>query len=200
MTPSHIAQHLSHHSRIDHQSCKHAHPRQSPSYIPRAVLKPTEIPPLTLQHNVLHTHLAAFAASQSSSLTTSITSLPSSSPVDLRERRSSLLPNSPSPPIDWHQRHTQSPNTTGLSCGLRSLLEEEKKLITVNQQIKATLTDLLNCEGVKQDRQYCLWVQRKLMDAERELREGRRHSVYCCTLRGSEGSWEVDGDPLQANL
>lgn len=159
------------------------------------------------QHNVLHTHLAAFAASpsnspasQSSSLNTSITSLPSSSPVDLRERRSSLLPNSPSPPIDWHKRHTQSPNTTGLSCGLQSLLEEEKKLITVNQQIKATLTELLNCEGVKQDRQYCLWVQRRLMDAERELKEGRRHSVYCCALRSSEGSWEVDGDPLLANL
>ena len=29
----------------------------------------------------------------------------------------------------------------------------------VNQQIKATLTELLNCEGVKQDRRYCDWVQ-----------------------------------------
>ena len=49
--------------------------------------------------------------------------------------------------------------------------------MNVNQQIKATLTELLNCEGVKQDRRYCVWVQRRLMDAEKELKEGRRHSV-----------------------
>ena len=72
--------------------------------------------------------------------------------------------------------------------------------MNVNQQIKATLTELLNCEGVKQDRWYCVWVQMRLMDAERELKEGRRHSVYCCALRSSKGSWKVDGDPLQANL
>ena len=148
------------------------------------------------QHVDLHTHLAAFAASpsnspasQSSFFTTSITSIPSSSPANLRERRSSLLPSFPSPPIDGHQRHNQSLlNTAELCCSLGDLLEEERKLVNVNQQIKTTLTELLNCEGVKQDRRYCAWVQRRLMEAERELKKGRRHSVCCCALMSSKGS------------
>lgn len=158
------------------------------------------------QQDVLHTHLAAFAASPSNSpvsslLATSINSIPSSSPAELRERRSSLLPDFPSPPIDGHQRHNQSLlNTAELRCGLGDLLEEERKLVNVNQQIKTTLTELLNCEGVKEDRRYRAWVQRRLMDAERELKERRRHNVCRCALRSSKGSCEVDGDPLPANL
>jgi hypothetical protein len=58
---------------------------------------------------------------------------------------------------------------------LEDLLKEERRLMDVNQQIKATLTELLNCEGVKHDQRYRVWVQRRLMDAERELKEGRRH-------------------------
>jgi len=157
------------------------------------------------QHDALHTHITALAASsptsptsQSTFLTTSITSIPPSPPPELRERRSSLLPSFPDPLIDMHQRHIQSPNTEALCCGLGDLLEEERKLINVNQQIKTTLTELLNCESVKQDRLYCVWVQSRLIDAEMELKEGRRHSVCCCALRRSEGSWDVDGDPLQA--
>ncbi|KAL5346642.1 hypothetical protein ACLOAV_008349 [Pseudogymnoascus australis] len=114
------------------------------------------------QHDVLHTHLAAsaaspsnFPASQSSSITTSI---PSSSPADLRERQSSLLPSFPSTPNDGNQRHNQSLlSTAEMCCGLGDLLEEERILMNVNQQIKTTLTELLNCEGVKQDRRYCAW-------------------------------------------
>lgn len=47
----------------------------------------------------------------------------------------------------------------------------------VNQQIKTTLTELLNCESVRSDRLYSVWVQSRLMDAERELKGMRRHSV-----------------------
>lgn len=57
------------------------------------------------------------------------------------------------------------------------MMEEEKKLVQVNQQIKTTLTELLNCESVRQDRLYSVWVQSRLMDAERELKGARRHSV-----------------------
>jgi hypothetical protein len=50
------------------------------------------------------------------------------------------------------------------------------KLMNVNQQIKQTLTELLNCESVRADRRYRTWVQTRLMDAERELRGERSAS------------------------
>jgi hypothetical protein len=54
---------------------------------------------------------------------------------------------------------------------LREIEEEENKLKNVNEQIKCTLTDLLNCEGVKGDRRYRRWVQTRLTGAEKELAE-----------------------------
>jgi len=48
--------------------------------------------------------------------------------------------------------------------------EEEGKLKDVNLQIKSTLTDLLNCERVRRDERYRVWVQTRLMGAERELK------------------------------
>jgi hypothetical protein len=54
--------------------------------------------------------------------------------------------------------------------------EDETKLKMVNQQIKSTLTELLNCESVRGDRRYRMWVQTRLMDAERELKRDRARS------------------------
>ncbi|TGO55421.1 hypothetical protein BCON_0092g00040 [Botryotinia convoluta] len=61
--------------------------------------------------------------------------------------------------------------------------EDEQKLKDVNQQIKTALTDLLNCESVKGDIRYRKWVQTRLMDTERELKERRTRS---CERRRSE--------------
>jgi len=61
--------------------------------------------------------------------------------------------------------------------------QDEVKLKSVNQQIKSTLTELLNCESVRGDRRYRMWVQTRLMDAERELKGGRSRS---CERRRSE--------------
>lgn len=66
---------------------------------------------------------------------------------------------------------------------IEEIEEEEQKLKNVNQQIKTTLTDLLNCESVKSDLRYRKWVQTRLMDTERELKEGRSKS---CERRRSE--------------
>lgn len=66
---------------------------------------------------------------------------------------------------------------SGSCTGTSEVLEEERKLVQVNQQIKTTLTELLNCESVRSDRLYSVWVQSRLMDAERELKGARRHSV-----------------------
>ncbi|ELR04572.1 hypothetical protein VC83_03114 [Pseudogymnoascus destructans] len=54
---------------------------------------------------------------------------------------------------------------------------DARKLHDVNQQIKSALTELLNCESVRGDRLYRAWVQRRLMEAEMELKEGRRMSA-----------------------
>lgn len=54
------------------------------------------------------------------------------------------------------------------------LAAEEAKLFDINEGIKRTLTELLNCDAVRSDRSFRSWVQRRLMDAEKELRSGRR--------------------------
>jgi hypothetical protein len=87
--------------------------------------------------------------------------------------------------LDDHE-HALSPQTSrssthapsaSASSELDALLAEEAKLLRCNRQIKSTLTELLNCESVRRDRGYSAWVQRRLMEAEMELKEGRRHSV-----------------------
>jgi hypothetical protein len=50
---------------------------------------------------------------------------------------------------------------------------DENKLQNVNEQIKCILTDLLNCEGVRGDGRYRMWVQTRLMGAEKELTGSR---------------------------
>ena len=54
--------------------------------------------------------------------------------------------------------------------------QDELKLKSVNQQIKSTLTELMNCESVRGDRRYRMWVQTRLMDVERELKTERTKS------------------------
>ncbi|CAG8957745.1 hypothetical protein HYFRA_00000083 [Hymenoscyphus fraxineus] len=60
---------------------------------------------------------------------------------------------------------------------LHEIEEDQMKLKDVNQQIKTTLTDLLNCESVRSDNRYRKWVMEKLMAAEKELKENR--SLSC---------------------
>ncbi|KAH8687434.1 hypothetical protein BGZ60DRAFT_363240 [Tricladium varicosporioides] len=66
---------------------------------------------------------------------------------------------------------------------LEEIEEEESKLKDVNQQIKSTLTDLLNCKGVRSDQRYRTWVQTRLMDTEKELKNSRSRN---CERRRSE--------------
>lgn len=53
----------------------------------------------------------------------------------------------------------------------------EIQLADVNHEIKTTLTEMLNCESVRNDGKMRLWIQTKLMDAEMELRRQRRSST-----------------------
>jgi hypothetical protein len=55
--------------------------------------------------------------------------------------------------------------------------DESHKLAEINQQIIATLTELLNTESVRSDDKSRAWIQEKLMEAEHQIRrERRRHS------------------------
>ncbi|KFY77824.1 hypothetical protein V499_02887 [Pseudogymnoascus sp. VKM F-103] len=70
---------------------------------------------------------------------------------------------------------------------------DARKLHDVNQQIKSALTELLNCESVRGDRLYRAWVQRRLMEAERELKEGRRMSASGGRRMEGFGEVRVEG-------
>ncbi|KAL5113784.1 hypothetical protein ACEQ8H_008320 [Pleosporales sp. CAS-2024a] len=48
------------------------------------------------------------------------------------------------------------------------------KLAEINQQIIATLTDLLNTDSVRADDKSRAWIQEKLMEAEHQIRRQRR--------------------------
>jgi len=86
---------------------------------------------------------------------------------------------------------------------LGAIEEDEHKLQDVNLQIKSTLTELLNCESVRGDGRYRMWVQTRLMDAERELTKarkgscGRRKSVDVGSLRDQfDVRRETDGGEM----
>lgn len=66
--------------------------------------------------------------------------------------------------------------------------EEGRTLYDINQQIKATLTELLNTDRVKHDDHFRAFVQSKLMEAEMELKgQRRRRSSEAC----SHGSYAL---------
>ncbi|KAF1937508.1 hypothetical protein EJ02DRAFT_426554 [Clathrospora elynae] len=58
-------------------------------------------------------------------------------------------------------------------------MEESHKLAEINQQIIATLTELLNTECIRSNEKQRAWIQERLMDAEHQIRrERRRHSSH----------------------
>ncbi|GKT59982.1 hypothetical protein ColTof4_00123 [Colletotrichum tofieldiae] len=55
-----------------------------------------------------------------------------------------------------------------------AVAEEEQRLFDVNEGMKRALMELLNCEQVRSDSSFRMWVQCRLMDTEKELRSERR--------------------------
>ncbi|PSN64399.1 hypothetical protein BS50DRAFT_602111 [Corynespora cassiicola Philippines] len=53
-------------------------------------------------------------------------------------------------------------------------IEDSHRLCEINQQLKATLTELLNTDSVRADGKYRAWVQGRLMDAEQQIRREKR--------------------------
>ena len=71
---------------------------------------------------------------------------------------------------------------------------DEDQLLDVNRQIKATLTDLLNHPGVRQNISFSSWVKDRLMDTAIERRELRKLRCERRSVGGMSGSEdEFDG-------
>ncbi|KAH8156826.1 hypothetical protein CIB48_g11421 [Xylaria polymorpha] len=146
------------------------------------------------QHEELRQRLDELSPSSSSLSTTTTLSFaasttatsPSVSPTRSfmgRDRPSSSSKLSPSPSRDQRRTSTSHTRMSRLDCRVRtgqneSLVGEvaagEQKLYDVNEGMKRALTELLNCEAVRQDRVMRTWVQTRLLETEKELRRGRR--------------------------
>lgn len=57
---------------------------------------------------------------------------------------------------------------------LAHMISEETKLFSINEGIKRSLTELLNCETVRCDQALRQWIMGRLLEVEQELRVGRR--------------------------
>lgn len=90
----------------------------------------------------------------------------------------------------WSQSHSVATSSPSDVAGEASLYE-------INQQIKTTLTELLNCNSVKHDKMFRAWVQTRLMDAEHQLKRQRkrRSSVSQETMRTFEHSFSGHSAP-----
>ncbi|KAL2136982.1 hypothetical protein VTI74DRAFT_11164 [Chaetomium olivicolor] len=129
------------------------------------------------QHESLRQHLDELRPTRQTSICTPVTPSPATSPT--------RLSHSPDGPRRG-PHHTFSlpvrksslgglPHEHGHETGaLAEVAVEEAKLCDVTEGMKRALTELLNCETVRGDREFRTWVQRRLMDTERELRSGRR--------------------------
>jgi hypothetical protein len=171
------------------------------------------------QHDALQKHLESISQSPSSTTSTASSPLMSISPISpasfstsyhtqQHHRRSSAAsyatpsispiaesPLTTSPPStrpELPNRRSSLPPTLSGSPSLSEIEEGELKLMNINQQIKAALTELLNCESVRKDRRYRMWIQTRLMDAERELKGSRSLS--------RNRRWSVDVGNVSAHI
>jgi hypothetical protein len=56
-------------------------------------------------------------------------------------------------------------------------IKKRAMLSKLNNEIKSTLTGLLNCAGVRGDARYRGWIQTRLMDTERRLSTSRKEQL-----------------------
>ena len=112
-------------------------------------------------------------------------SMSPTSPTSNRSMTSSFASLSP---VASHPSPQLPPLTHYRSEPVAHDTHEEERLFEINQQIKATLTELLNTASVKHDGSFRAWVQSRLMDAEVELKKQRRRKS--CHEREKEAQAE----------
>lgn len=105
-----------------------------------------------------------------------------SSPEDTAARISiGSSPFSTSPTSERFERTNIFQLQRTLSDAAEGEALEIKRLVEIDQHIKNTLTELLNCKSVRQDSAARTWIQDRLMETQMELkRERRRRSSGSC--------------------
>lgn len=141
------------------------------------------------EHETIRRHLNALSSdtsASSSACTSSSTAVtsPALSPTrasafghkrtDSALRRASM--DAPRPSPRCHGRRSRaSPDMTGVDpTTLAEMLSEEARLFTINEGIKRSLTELLNCDATRGDQAFRQWIMTRLLEVEKELRSGRR--------------------------
>ena len=119
---------------------------------------------LQYQHDTIRSSLDMIRASSTDSTTTS----PSLSPT----RSSVPRPFPASPPAGRRDNRTLEAALDESVLG--EVAAQEQRLVDVNEGIKRALTELLNCDLVRGDKSFRMWVQSRLMETEKELRSRRR--------------------------
>ncbi|KAF9880671.1 hypothetical protein CkaCkLH20_01713 [Colletotrichum karsti] len=143
---------------------------------------------LQSQHEELRQHLDQIR--HINTCNTSLASSPSVSPTRSACSPFGQYPNAaPSPSSSGRRHHSRSRRSSLSSPKARrssslapiadettiwAVAEEEQRLFDVNEGMKRALMELLNCEQVRSDSSFRMWVQCRLMDTERELRSERR--------------------------
>ncbi|KAK1589907.1 uncharacterized protein LY79DRAFT_516825 [Colletotrichum navitas] len=140
------------------------------------------------QHEELRQHLDQIRPM--TTCNTSLSSSPSVSPTRSTCSPFGQYPNASSGGGGGGRRHhgrSRCPSLSGPKARRSSSLapiadettiwavaEEERRLFDVNEGMKRALMELLNCEQVRSDSSFRMWVQCRLMDTEKELRSERR--------------------------
>lgn len=111
-------------------------------------------------------------------------SLPFGLPMSTSSPEFQSLSSSPASPTDYTSTYPTitEPVPTGPSTSRQASVDdmhtdESHRLYEINQQIVATLMELLNTDAVKADPKYRAFIQEKLMESEHQIRrQRRRHS------------------------
>ncbi|KAF1931496.1 uncharacterized protein M421DRAFT_313676 [Didymella exigua CBS 183.55] len=108
-------------------------------------------------------------------------SIPFSLPISTSSPEFQSLSSSPTSPIDYVSTCLTTtepvptrPGTVPQTSVDDTHTSESHKLCEINQQIVATLMELLNTEAVKTDPKYRAFIQEKLMESEQQIRRQRR--------------------------
>ena len=69
----------------------------------------------------------------------------------------------------WENHSQEALDTIVDEDTIYKISAEEQRLFDVNESIKRALTELLNCDAVRNDITTRMWAQTRLMETEKEL-------------------------------
>lgn len=145
------------------------------------------------EHESIHRHLDELSSETCSALTSTSTTRTAPSPILSPTRASAFglkrtadvgelgrihSTEGRQPPPRCHARSGRrvfsDPDVAVDPTRLAEMLSEEARLCSINEGIKRSLTELLNCESGRCDQTFRQWIMGRLLEVEKELRSGRR--------------------------